>query len=168
MHCEIASNIKCNRMIPQPMRPVESIAGVKQTLGHSAVLHGVIGAALAVPVMVTTFLLAGAWMSGAPDGDAAWFLRFWMVVIAVPAVLAIMLYRIRQWLLGARAVAKAHLIYGLSGAIAPLLAFGLTLLLTQIGIALQLRVGGEVMLISIIIAGFVIGVLSFQAERRRA
>jgi hypothetical protein len=142
------------------------MAGVKQTLGHSAMLHGFIGALLAVPVMVVAFLLAGAWMAGAPEGDAAWFLRFWLVMSAVPAALAIVLYRIRQWLLGARAELKAHVIYGLFGVVAPLLALGLTLLFTQIGLALQLRVGGELMLISTIIAGFAIGILSFQAERR--
>lgn len=153
-------------MLPSESPMVNAPSTWRHRLGHSAVLQGFIGAVLAVPVMMLAFLLANAWLANSPVDGSTHVLRFWLVVIALPAILAVMLYRIRQWLLSAQTAAKAYVIYAVAGAVSPFLTWGLMLLLTQVGLALHWRLGGEIMLIATIVAGFAIGFLSSQAERR--
>jgi hypothetical protein len=150
----------------------------RQKLGRSTLLHGVLGAVIAYPVMLASIVLSVlvmAFFSGAifkplrMDSTLDNALSFTLLVLGLgvlPAVLGAIIYFGRQWLLHEKPRPSGMLVYALVCYFTPVLTFLLTSSSMQLADLVVADLQSAVTGLAVPVAGFVAGVLCIQIEKR--
>jgi hypothetical protein len=155
--------------VPKPWR---------QKLGRSTLLHGLIGAVIAYPVMLASIVLsvlAMAFMSEVVfkglglDSSLANVLSFILLFLGLgvlPATLGALIYFGRQWLLREKPRPAGVLVYALVCFLTPVLTFLLTSPSMQLADLVVASLQSTVAGLAVPVAGFIAGVLCIQIEKR--
>lgn len=165
-------------MLPSESPVLSATTPWRQKLGRSTLLHGLLGAVIAYPVMLTSIVLsvlAMAFMSEvvfkslrleSSLADVLSFILLFLGLGVLPAVLGAGIYFARQWLLREKPRPAGVLVYALVCFLTPVLAFLLTAPSMQLADLVVDDLQSTVAGLSVPIAGFIAGVLCIQIEKR--
>jgi hypothetical protein len=167
-------------MIPSelPVTMNSSPTPWRQKLGRSTLLHGLLGAVIAYPVMLASIVLsvlAMAFMSevvfkslrlDSSLADALSFILLFAGLGVLPAVLGAGIYLARQWLLHEKPRPAGVLTYALVCLFTPVLTFLLTSPSMRLADLAQADFQSAVAGLAVPVAGFIAGVLCIQIEKR--
>ncbi len=165
-------------MLPSKSPVLSAPKPWRQKLGRSTLLHGLLGAVIAYPVMLASIVLAVmvmAFFSGVifksirlnPSLDDV--LSFVMLVLGLgilPALLGAFIYYARQAILSAAPRVTGVLVYALVCYFTPVLAFLLTSPSMQLADLVETHFQSTVAGLAVPVAGFIAGVLCIQIEKR--
>lgn len=150
----------------------------RQKLGRNTLLHGLLGAVIAYPVMLASIVLAlmvMAFSSGVIfksirlNASLDNTLSFVMLVLGLgilPALLGAFVYYARQGVLSEAPRVSGVLVYALVCYFTPVLTFLLTSPSMQLADLVEADLQSTVAGLAVPVAGFIAGVLCIQIEKR--